>query len=99
MKGQRKGGTLIKAYRVTDKNECFYATIVFAETAGKARAIGMNTDCCEGAEFTDVVVCRVPDFDNFYRGLPEMDWYNDDDRRAMVSRGWKCWEPESWEIK
>jgi len=89
----------MKAYHVQDKTECFWATIVFAETAGKARAIGMHTDCCDGAEFTDVLVKRAPDFDPFYRGNCEMDWYNDDDRKAMVARGWKCWEPLDWECE
>lgn len=71
-----------------------YATIVFAETRGKAKALALHTDAFEDSEYTDVRVSRRPALDRYYRGLPEMDWENTDDRIAMVrDAGFVC----SWE--
>ena len=91
-------GTM-KAYKAYDKTECFYSTVVFAETSGKARSEATRTDTCEDVPFTDIRVLRVPELDGAYRGFSEMDWYNDIDRRAMVAVGWKCWEPMDYECE
>lgn len=90
---------MIKAYEVQDKNECLYATIVFAETRGKAIALAQHTDACEDAEFTRITARRVPQMDKYYRGRSEMDWLNAGDRIAMCKdAGFACssevWEPE-----
>lgn len=77
----------MKAYSATDKNEWMFSTVVFAETAGKARAIAQQTDACEDVDFTDIYVKRIPALDRFYRGKQEMDWYDPDDRAAMVRYG------------
>ena len=77
----------MKAYVVQDKTECLFATVVFAETAGKARALAQSTDACEDVPFTDISVRRIPVLDRFYRGRSEMNWYNPDDRMAMVRYG------------
>ena len=87
----------IKAYVVRDKTEPFYSTVVYAETAGRARAIAQRTDCCEDVDWCNITVHRIKIMDEHYRGRPEMDWYNKDDRRALVEAGWKCWEPSDWE--
>lgn len=81
----------MKAYSVTDKNECAFSTIVFAETAGKARMLAQRTDACEDVEFTDIWARRVPELDDAYRGRDEMDWMNDADRVRMVKdAGYHC---------
>lgn len=81
----------MKAYSVTDKNECAFSTIVFAETAGKARAIAQHTDACEDVDFTDIRAIRVPALDDAYQGRQEMDWMDDNDRVRMVKdAGYRC---------
>lgn len=74
----------MKAYTVKDNYDPLFSTVVFAETAGKARAIAQHTDACEDLDFIDIRAIRVPALDRFYRGKPEMDWYNAEDRIAMV---------------
>lgn len=74
----------LKAYEVTDRRNWDGATIVFAETAGKAKALALNTDTCEGLEFTDISARRAPKLDAAYRGRWEMDWWDNEDRIAMV---------------
>lgn len=74
----------MKAWLVRARN-CEYATVVFADTRGKARAIAMHTDACEDAKFTDIEVYRKPRLDKYYTsGKKEMDWYNSKDRIALV---------------
>lgn len=77
----------MKAWAVTDKIEQLYTTIVFAETRGRAIAIAQNTDTCADLSFTEIKATRVPALDQFYRGWSEMNWYNTDDRVAMVRYG------------
>lgn len=75
---------MIKAYTVTDDQEYAFSTVVFAETRGKARMIAQGTDACEDVDFIHIHARRVPQLDKCYRGLPEMDWFNPEDRLAMV---------------
>ena len=87
----------MKAWR-TYSRDGVYATIVFAETAGKAKSIAMRTDCCEDMEFTEIRVERDKEADAYYRGADEIDWYNDNDRKLLIKRcygwemedGWEC---------
>lgn len=74
----------LKAYIVSDRRYYDGATVVFAETAGKAKALARFTDTCEDIEFTDVSARRAPALDKAYRDHWEMDWFNDQDRIAMV---------------
>lgn len=74
----------LKAYIVSDRRYWDGATVVFAETAGKAKAFALGTDTCEGSEFTYISARRAPKLDAAYRGYCEMDWWNDEDRIAMV---------------
>lgn len=76
-----------------------YATVVFAETAGKAKAIAVGTDACEDYDYLDIRAHRFKEMDKFYRGKREMDWYNDEDRIALVKTGWYCLDPYEWECK
>lgn len=74
----------MKAWLVREKDE-WSATVVFAETRGKARALAMCTDACEDADFCDIEVRRKPQLDKYYsEGKLEMDWYDDKDRIALV---------------
>ena len=85
----------MKAWRVREKDE-FFATVVFAETRGKARAMAMHTDTCEDADFLDIDVSRKPQLDKYYtEGKKEMDWFNSKDRIALVKDGgFRCFDDE-----
>ena len=84
----------MKAWLVWNNWICA-STVVFAETRGKARALGVHTDCCEGLYFTEVMVYRRPKLDDEYRGHWEMNWYDEKDRLALVKKaGWVCEYPE-----
>lgn len=65
---------------------------MFAETRGKAHDIARSTDCCEDAEWCDIRVTRIPEMDKMWKpGKKEMDWYNAEDRVALVKEcGWFC---------
>lgn len=83
----------MKAYIVRDEASYLdFSTVVFAETAGKARAIAIHTDACEDAEFTDISARRIPALDKYYKdGKTEMDWYDPKDRVALVKEaGFSC---------
>ena len=56
----------MKAWLVRDKDE-FCATVVFAETRGKARALAMHTEVCEDVDFIDIEVRRKPQMDKYYK--------------------------------
>lgn len=74
----------MKAWLVREKDE-FCATIVFAETRGKAKAAALYTECCEDADFCNIEVHRKPQLDKYYTdGKTEMDWFNKQDRIALV---------------
>lgn len=75
----------MKAYSISDRNGAEgYSLVVFAETAGKAKAYAARTDDFCDYGFTGIRVIRKPSLDRFYRGNIEMDWDNDEDRVAMV---------------
>lgn len=74
----------MKAWLVRVKDESC-ATVVFAETRGKAKSVALHTDCCEDADFCDIEVCRYPHMDKYYKeGKKEMDWEDPKDRIALV---------------
>lgn len=82
----------MKAWEVFDKLDD-YSTIVFASTAGKARALALCTDTCEDSEFINIRARRVPEADKLYRGRYEIDWDNDKDRLFLVKElGWICYD-------
>lgn len=74
----------MKAYIVSDRCDPLFSTVVFAETAGKARAIAQGTDACEDLDFIDIRATRVRSLDSYYKGESEMNWYDPEDRVAMV---------------
>ena len=74
----------MKAWLVREKDE-FCATVVFAETRGKAKAMALCTDCCEDVDFLRIEVLRVPQMDKYYvDGKREMHWDTPQDRIALV---------------
>lgn len=89
----------MKAWLVREKDE-FAATVVFAETRGKARSLAMHTETCEDVSFCDIEVCRQPQLDKYYEdGKKEMDWCNSKDRIALVKDGGFVCDPDcrDWE--
>lgn len=71
------------------------ATVVFAETRGKAKQLAMNTDACEDAEFTRIDCRRFPDADKLYQpGMTELDWYDPETRIFLVKHSWECSDPD-----
>lgn len=90
----------MKAYIASDRNqETGYSTVIFSETAGQAKAYSAHSDMFEEYGFTEMRVRRCKELDSFYKGKPEMDWMNDDDRVAMVRYAdFECscevWHPE-----
>ncbi len=89
----------MKAWRVSVKDECC-ATVVFAETRGKAKSMALATDCCEYAKFCDIEIRREKELDKYYRcGKIEMDWENPADRIALVKECGFCCDPDyfDWE--
>lgn len=74
----------MKAWVVSIKDN-FEETVVFAETRGRAKSLALSTDACEGADFCDIEVSRLPKMDKYYKkGKTEMDWNNQQDRLALV---------------
>ncbi len=83
----------MKAYEAWDAGSYEgYNTVVFAETANAAKVIAMGTEACEDAEYIDIRVKRLPEMDGHYRGRSEIDWDDPEDRKALVSLGWACFE-------
>lgn len=80
-----------KAYLCNKRGE-FEAAVVFAETAGKAKALARHTDACEDADFTSVEVRRVKAADKYYKpGKWELSWFKAEDRIALVKDcGFTC---------
>lgn len=87
-----QGGNIkTKAWLVREKDE-FCATVVFAETRGKAKSLALATDCCEDAHFLDIEVQRMPQADKYYKeGKTELHWFDPNDRLVLVKEcGFYC---------
>lgn len=81
----------MKVYCVREKCSN-YMTVVFAETPGKAKLNALFTPCCNGADYLDIRVRRLPHMDKYYKPEKlEMDWFNNEDRIALVKEcGFRC---------
>lgn len=87
---------MAKAYKAYEKDGD-YSTIVFAENVAGAKKIAQATDTCSEARYIDIRVVRLPEADKLYKGLAEIDWYDNETRMALVRDfGWRCFET-SWE--
>lgn len=84
----------MKAYKVFDgSGYADYVLIVFAETRSKAIVAALGTDEFPYGEweYTQLRARRVPELDKHYRGHSVMEWYNAEDRIAMVKEaGFRC---------
>lgn len=76
----------MKAWIVSDgKRESRLYAVVFAETVGKVlRYTHSRLKEWIDLDFTGLRVTRCKALDEAYRGEPEMDWFNMDDREAMI---------------
>lgn len=83
----------MKAYKAWDAATDCGSTVVFAENLREAKKIAFTTEVCEDAAWTDVRVKRYPEMDQHYRGNRVIDWYDPEDRRALVALGWRCYDP------
>ena len=96
----------LKAYMVTDKDwNCGYFLIVFAQSRGKAisEALGMDEFPVCDFGYVDLRANRKPRLDKYYRGRSVMDWFDDDDRVAMVKEldigcGEDAFDPDDCEV-
>ena len=90
----------MKAYSASDRNgDSGYSIVVFATTAGQAKAYAANSDEFDEYDFTEIRVNRRKALDRFYKGKRVMDWMDDADRVAMVRyANFECsgevWHPE-----
>lgn len=74
----------MKAWLVRERGECL-ATVVFAETRGKAKVRALATDCCKYLSFCDIETRRLPEADTLYKeGKTETDWFDPEDRLVLV---------------
>lgn len=82
---------MIRAF-ICQEEEEWNSIVVFAESAGKARYIAMNSyELGDDLRFRDIRVRRAPMLDKSYRGSNMMDWNNPEDRVAMVrDAGFRC---------
>lgn len=88
----------MKAYVAWDNAAIeHYETIVFAENSREAKKIAFTCEVCEDADYIQVRVKRLPQADKLYKGHPEMDWWDEETRLALVKElGWAC-EDTSYE--
>ena len=86
------GGLKTKAYSITDRNcDSGHSIVVFAKTRGKALAYAAWTDDFCDYGFIGLKAHRVKELDRFYRGKPEMNWHDQEDRISMVRyAGFQC---------
>ena len=94
----------MKAYQVWDTmsvENC--STVVFAENGKEAKKIARSTEVCEDADYINIRVKRFPEMDKHYRGHVEVDWYDMEDRQALVRLGWMCLdtgeECDTWPVR
>ncbi len=83
----------MKAYKAWDTMSLEpYSTVVFAENVKDAKKVAASSEVCKDADYINIRVQRFPEMDKRYRGSVEVDWYNMEDRQALVSMGWMCLE-------
>ena len=84
----------MKAWNVTDFNG-LRVTIVFAETAGRAKSIALCTDDFEDCDYKLLKARRMPKLDGFASVPGECDW---DDAKLIITLvrecGWSCKDPD-----
>ena len=86
----------MKGWVVSDNNGEYGSDIVYADTAGKARALCMWDDVFGDCEWTDLRVHRFKDYDQYYDGNNKPDLWHEDEHRIRLVRdyGWSCLEKD-----
>lgn len=87
----------MKAWLARKKDE-FCATIVFAETRGKAKALALHTETCEDADFIHIEVHRVKEADKYYKpGTAELYWFDAEDSQYYNDgESWDIYQPDEF---
>ena len=82
----------MKAYKAWIDDDYQNSTVIFAENKQAAKVFAFNRSIIADSypEYIDVRVRRIPVLDAEYRGHPEMDWDDSQDRLAMTKAGWTC---------
>lgn len=85
----------MKAWTVSDNNGEYGTKIVFAETRGRAISLCLHDDTFDDCEFTDLYARRFKDYDQYYNGHEQEDFWNDDEHRVRLVKeyGWQCVDP------
>lgn len=79
----------MKAWIANTGRDSFYSTIVFANTAGEAKARAIETETFEDEIFCNIRVRRFREADCLFKGANEIDWYDPDMRIKLVRDfGW-----------
>ena len=87
------GNNKMKAYKAWDEAAWIGSTVVFAESARRAKTIAFHhSDLFEDSEYIDIRVIRYRELDKAYRGKYEMEWDDPDDRKALCEVGFTCME-------
>lgn len=89
----------MKAWTVSDYRGDCPTQIVYAETAGKAKALCLWSGDFGDIEWTEFRVRRFKDYDKYYNGDPKPEFWLDDEHRVRLVRdyGWTCHDPlYSW---
>lgn len=83
---------MMKAYTAWDNASVeSYSTIVFAENSREAKKVAFACDICDGSDYIQVRVKRLPGADKLYKGHPEIDWWDEETRLALVREfSWAC---------
>ena len=90
----------MKAYIIHDRDYVAeYSLIVFAESRGKAISYALGTDEFPYGDydFTQLSARRAKWADKYYHGSREMDWYNPEERLAMVRDGGYVCDDDSFD--
>ena len=80
----------MKAWRACNINDDEYATVVYADTATRAKAVVMADDYFWDCEYIYIRVNRIKSMDDLYDHEYVMNWDKDADRLALVKEGWRC---------
>lgn len=90
---------MMKAYKAYDSRDCYWSEVIYAENANKAKSNAMWSDLFYDVEYIYIRVRRIPALDNYYRGRMFLNWYNAEDRIAMVKLGnYSCSEDYDCEM-
>ena len=93
--GTRSQSSCSSGGHAVDNNGEFGTEIVFADTAGKARALCLYDEVFEDCEWTELYVRRFKEYDKYYNGKAKVNFWLDEEHRVTLVRdfGWSCIDP------